>query len=122
MKRRPLALVIEDHPDISHLFSRAVNAAGFRSEVIEDGGKALLRLKDITPILVVLDMHLPTLNGGVILTYIRTHEHLKNTKVVVTTADAEMGAFYNYAADLVLQKPVSFAQIRDYALSCKPAS
>jgi DNA-binding response OmpR family regulator len=111
-----LAFIIEDNPDISELFKRALIAAGFHVEIIQDGGEAMLRLKTASPTLVILDMHLPKLNGGVILMYIRTHEHLKNTKVIVATADSQMGESYDYMADIVLQKPVTFSQLRDYAL------
>jgi len=114
-----LAFVIEDHPDISNLFTRALTAAGFQTEIIQDGGEALLRLERESPSLIVLDMHLPKLNGGVILTFVRTHTHLKDTKVIVATADAQMGELYNFTADLVLQKPVTFTQLRDCAQQFK---
>ena len=60
-------------------------------------------------------MHIPEVNGGDILTYIRAKEHLKETKVIIATADAQLGEFHSNRADLLLQKPVSFSQMRDFA-------
>ncbi len=60
-------------------------------------------------------MHIPEIGGGDILTFIRAKEHLKETKVIIATADAQLGELYNNRADLLLLKPVSFSQIRDLA-------
>ena len=110
-----LAYIIEDNNDISHFFSRALATVGYQTEVISNGKVAILRLEKESPSLVILDMHIPEVDGGDILTYIRAKEHLKETKVIIATADARLGEFHNNRADLLLQKPVSFSQIRDFA-------
>ena len=110
-----LAFVIEDHPDISVLFLRAVVEAGFRTIIIRNGKEALARLGKEAPSLVVLDMHLPDANGGTILDFIRKQEHLAQTKVIVATADAQMSDQHQHKADLCLQKPVTFSQMRTFA-------
>ena len=57
--QNPLALVIEDDVPHANLFSEALQKAGFEIETIRDGQVALTRLAEITPMLVVLDLHLP---------------------------------------------------------------
>ncbi len=116
-----IAFIIEDNEDISKIFSKAVEAAGFQSEIIYNGKTALSRLGQEAPLLVVLDMHLPEVNGEVLLDYIRSASHLKETKVIVATADSNLSQFHQNSANLVLEKPVTFSQMRDLAKRCKTA-
>ena len=114
-----IAFVIEDNPDISNLFSRALVAAGFQVSIISDGKEAILRLKEESPSLIVLDMNMPYIDGGTVLAYIRATKHLKETKVIIATADAQFGEIHHHKADLFLQKPITFSQMRDFAERCK---
>ena len=111
----PLALIIEDDFDLSTIFEAALQAAEFETLVIEDGQKALEQLAEITPDVVVLDLHLPYVAGEDILKHIQAEAKLKNTRVIVTTADARKAETMAEKADLVLVKPVAFSQLRDMA-------
>ncbi|MGC9358656.1 MAG: response regulator [Anaerolineae bacterium] len=115
MNNAELALIIEDDPDLATIFSEAVKAAGFKTEVIHDGDKALERLNATLPRVVVLDLHLPRVSGTDILRRIRTDKRLAETQVIVATADARMAEILHDQADLVLLKPISFIQLRTLA-------
>ncbi len=115
MNDNPFALVIEDDPDASAIFSAALRAARFEVETINTGNKAIERLKVTTPAMIVLDMHLPHVAGPEILKYIRADPRLAETQVIIATADASMAEIADDQADLVLLKPISFSQIRDLA-------
>ena len=108
-----LAFVIEDDEDLSNIFTEALKAAGFQVETIRDGIIAQQRIKEASPELIILDMHLPHVDGATLLTQIRSEEHLKETRVLLATADALLGDYYRGEADSVLIKPVSFSQLRD---------
>ena len=108
-----IAFVIEDDQDLSNIFTEALKAAGYQVETIRDGAIAQQRLKEVTPELVILDMHLPHVDGATLLTQIRADEQIKNTRVILATADALLGEYYDKKADLVLVKPISFSQLRD---------
>ncbi|MBI5839306.1 MAG: response regulator [Chloroflexi bacterium] len=108
-----LALIIEDDEDLSEIFGQALSAAGFTTEVIRDGLSAQERIKQVVPSVVTLDMHIPHIPGNIILDQIRADKRLANTRVVVTTADAQMGETVRGTADLVLIKPITFTQLRD---------
>ncbi len=110
-----LALVIEDERDLATIFSSAIKAAGFETEIISSGDAALERLGQVVPVLVVLDLNLPRVPGTTILQHIRADERLASTRVLVTTADARMAEQLQDKADLVLVKPISFSQLRDLA-------
>lgn len=119
---KPFSLIIEDDPDLSTIFSEALNAAGFETEIIQNGRVALERLQVVTPKIVILDMHLPEVAGTQILAFIRAEPRLALTNVVVTTADAIMGEQVRETADFVLIKPITFSQLRDMTARLKPKS
>lgn len=109
------ALIIEDEVDLATIFSEALKAAGYATDIVHSGEKALERLAVKVPDVVVLDLHLPHVAGTDILTQIRADARLAETRVVVATADARMAEMLHEQADLVLVKPISFVQLRDLA-------
>lgn len=113
MSDKPLCLVIEDDEDLSVIFSEALKAAGFETEILRDGQIALDRVKRITPDILILDMHLPHVSGLEILNYVRSESRTELTNVVVVTADAIMAEQVRDSADFVLIKPITFGQLRD---------
>lgn len=117
----PLALIIEDDKRQATIFGLALRN-DYEVEVIEDGGTALNRLAELSPTLVVLDLHLPGISGEQIFQYIRTQEHLAQTKVILATADAVLAESLSDQTDLVLLKPISVSQLRQLARRLRPRS
>jgi chemosensory pili system protein ChpA (sensor histidine kinase/response regulator) len=116
-----LAFVIEDEVDLAKIFSKALQAAGLTVEVIPDGLEAIQRLTETVPVMIVLDMHLPSVDGLEILSRLRQDPRFSATRVIVATADANMSDLAQEEADLVLVKPVSYSQLRDLVLRLLPA-
>lgn len=106
------ALIIEDSEDIADFLAIALKMSGFEAEIVADGERALARLKQIVPDVVVLDLHLPRVMGGDVLSAIRADPRLAHTQVMIVTADARMAQDLEDQADLVLVKPVGLEQIR----------
>lgn len=121
MTEKPLAIVIEDDQDLCDIFAQALEAAGFRAEMIRDGRTAVQRLEGEAPWAIILDLHLPHVDGMQILKRIRSDARLKNVRVVITTADTVTAELLRDEADFVLLKPISFAQLRDLAARLHPA-
>ncbi len=111
----PLALVIEDQIDIGDVFAKAMRSAGFQTELIFSGDKALDWLDSHVPDIVILDLRLPYVSGTEILRHIRADPRLTETLVIVATAYPGLATFLQEQADMVLIKPVSFVQLRDLA-------
>ena len=109
---KEFALIIEDDFDIGTIFAEALIMSGFKAEVIADGLVAMNRLHEVEPDVVILDLHLPNISGAEILHYIRQTERLKNTRVVVATADPRMADSIRPNATLVLDKPVTYQQLK----------
>lgn len=116
----PFALIIEDDEDLAEIFGQALTAAGFTTEIVRDGLTAQARIQQVVPAVITLDMHIPHIPGNVLLQQIRADERLVKTRVVVTTADANMGENMRGIADLVLIKPISFSQLRDLSSRLRP--
>ncbi len=110
-----LALVIEDYRDQAMVFATALQKAGFQTESIIDGAQAQQRLKEIVPALVVLDLHIPTITGEVLLRQIRSDPRLADTRIILATADALRAEVLRPEVDMVLLKPISFTQLSDLA-------
>ena len=117
-----LALIIEDDEDLASIFAEALRGVGFEVEHIADGKTAQERLTNgVAPFLILLDMHIPHISGGDLLTnVIKKDERLAKTMVIITTADARMGETYGDMADFVMIKPISFVQLRDLTSRLKP--
>ncbi|MCB0194639.1 MAG: response regulator [Anaerolineae bacterium] len=117
----PLALIIDDEIMLAEIFSVAVKMAGFDTETIHDGQTAIERLAEITPALVLLDLHLPGVPGPDILRRIRADERLAHTRVLIISADGPKAESLRDEADEILTKPLGVAALRDVAARYLPS-
>lgn len=113
LKSKSIALIVEDDPDLIHIFAQALELSGFQTHTVTNGEDAIKMLTDIEPNIVVLDLHLPGISGSEILQTIRSNNRLNNTCVILATADHRTAEDLRDLADLVLLKPISFKQLRD---------
>ena len=116
-----VALIIEDDPQSAEIFEAAVQEAGYKTERYYDGQVALDRLQQYEhiPFLVVLDMHLPNVPGDKILDYIVSDEKLSELRIIIASADGHLAGYQQRKKDgniLILHKPVSFSQLRSFAM------
>jgi DNA-binding response OmpR family regulator len=108
---KPLALIVEDDTNLSKIFSLALQT-DFEVEVYGDGSTAFMRMATAEPVLVILDLNLPGLQGKDILADIRSTPRLSKTRVILCTADEQQAEGLRKQADFVMIKPVSPAQLR----------
>ena len=111
MNAKPRALIIEDNEDQNLVFTKALIQAGYETESIQDGATAMKRLSEVIPDIVILDLHIPGINGGLILREIRKGPRAQHVHVIIVSADAEFAASLQAQVDIVLLKPVSFTQL-----------
>jgi DNA-binding response OmpR family regulator len=110
------AFIIEDEHDLAGLFAEALQAAQYSTEIISDGQLASMRLSEVSPDLVLLDLHLPGVRGKTILQQIREDSRLSSTIVIIASADPHSVRTLEGQADLALVKPITFTQLRDLGL------
>ena len=101
---RPRILVVEDDRTTRQMYCSALAFAGYDVEAVDDGLLALRRVEEVRPPdLVVLDLHLPRVDGLSVLAELRASSHTCDIPVVVVT-----GASYTAdieAATAVIEKP-----------------
>lgn len=114
---KPLALIVEDDPQLITIFETAFQVAGFETATAVDGKLAQTKLQECVPHVVLLDVHLPYLSGDEILRLIRADSRLDETTVVMSTADSRIATQLRDEANLVLLKPVSFKELVELAKS-----
>jgi len=112
---KPSVLVVEDDPRLNEIIVITLQA-DFEVETCTDGTSALKKLEASSPQIVVLDLNLPGSPGREILAYIRSSEHLANTKIILATADERQAEALTNNADIVLLKPVSPILLKELAL------
>jgi len=120
MNEKPLAYIVEDNRDAVTIFQSALELAAYDVEVAFDGAVAKKRLAEIVPDLIVLDLHIPHITGDILLKQIRSDERLKDTRVFLATADANMASQLRDQAEIVLLKPIGFSQLKELAERFRP--
>ena len=120
-----IILLAEDNPDDEVLILRALGAANVANEVIvvHDGAEALDFLfgrgdhagRDtaMMPVVVLLDINLPKLNGLEVLQRIRSDDRTKYLPVVILTSSKEENSIvesYRLGVNSYIRKPGDFDQ------------
>jgi DNA-binding response OmpR family regulator len=82
-------LIVEDDADIAGLISHYLDKAGYATEVIGDGGRALTAARETPPDLIVLDLMLPGMNGLEICKALRADTRTAALPIIMLTARGE---------------------------------
>jgi CheY-like chemotaxis protein len=102
-------LYVDDEPDIREIVELSLGLVeGLNVQVCESGERALRRLPDITPDLVLLDVMMPGTDGPTTLQRMRADPRFANIPVVFVTAKAmpaEVARFRELGAVAVIAKP-----------------
>lgn len=110
---KPVALIVEDDTELNEIFALALEEAGYVSQIVTDGEKALAQLKELTPALIILDLHLPFVSGEAVFEYVKADSRFDSAWVVLATADSHRAQQLQDQVDWVLLKPISFTQLRN---------
>lgn len=120
MTKNKVILLVEDNPDDEMLTKMSLEQCKIANDVVvaRDGQEALDYLfgsKDkgepLAPTVVLLDLHLPKIDGHEVLRRIRSDDRTKLLPVVVLTSSDEEGdriKSYNRGANSYVCKPVDF--------------
>jgi DNA-binding response OmpR family regulator len=122
-------LVVEDDADIAALIVHFLEKAGFGSEIVSDGGRALARARASTPDLIILDLMLPGLNGLEVCRALRADEKTALLPIIMLTArgeESERIFGLDVGADDYIVKPFSpnelMARVRALLRRAAPAA
>jgi CheY-like chemotaxis protein len=97
-------LVVDDDPSMRFLLRLIFESSGYEVSDAQHGVAALLKIKDALPDLVVTDMMMPVMDGGELITHLRSNPRTADIPILALTAnpDAREAAA---EADYVLGKP-----------------
>jgi CheY-like chemotaxis protein len=85
-RRRPTVLLVDDDDDARALHGWCMRAAGWLVEEAANGEQALLKAVGCDPDVIILDLHMPTMDGAEVLLLIRQSASLAFVPVVLWTA------------------------------------
>lgn len=120
-------LLVEDDPGHARLIEKNLRRSGITNKLVtaDDGQLALDYLhgagdfagnKAASPLLVLLDLNLPVLNGYQVLERMKADERLKRIPVIIlTTTDdtREVERCYDLGCNVYITKPVDYHDFSD---------
>jgi CheY-like chemotaxis protein len=83
MRRWPYILIVDDDPDFRVGLRTALEMKGYQVEESANGAEALEKLTEKPPLLVLLDLQMPVMNGREMLQRMRAQTELKEVPVVI---------------------------------------
>jgi DNA-binding response OmpR family regulator len=111
-----LAFIIEDNQELGLIYAASIEIFDYEAEIIGDGKKALERLAETVPSLIILDMNLPHVSGHFIYKRLRSDALFNGCPIIIATANALIAdALKNELTpgDHLLVKPISPTQLRN---------
>lgn len=110
--KTPHGLIIEDNLDAQVLFADILEMCGVTFDTIANGQEALDYLEDNTPDILLVDMHLPKVNGVQIIRNIRENEAFADSIILVVSADHMMSTTVDPLVDAVILKPIDVFTVK----------
>lgn len=118
-------LLVEDNPLDLDLTLRAFRSQKLTNpiQIARDGEEALDFISkweagEIKPVVILLDLHLPKVNGLEVLQQLKSHPEFKTIPVVILTTSGEstdVETAYQLGANSYIVKPVDFEKFIDVA-------
>ena len=84
---RKLILIADDDADSREMYAIYLRDSGFCVALARDGADAFARARELHPAVVVLDLHMPHVDGIGATRSIRCDATIGDTPIVVVTAD-----------------------------------
>ena len=84
-------MLVEDNPAIRNILTRRLLKRGYEVVCAGDGAAACVLVLSERPDLILLDMHLPVLDGWEAARQLKTAEATRTIPIIALTADAMAG-------------------------------
>ena len=82
-------LVAEDQQHVRKLISYKLENSGYAVVTAEDGAEALVKIREVKPTLVLLDVMMPLMTGFEVLVAMKSDEATKHIPVLLVTAQSK---------------------------------
>jgi CheY-like chemotaxis protein len=87
----PKLLLVEDNEYNRDMLQRRLNKKGFEVITAVDGGEGVAKARTEKPDLILMDMHLPVLDGWEATKQLKDAEETRGIPIIALTADAMPG-------------------------------
>lgn len=107
-------LIVEDNELNVDMLSRRLKKADYEVVIAENGEVACAKADSECPDLILMDMHLPVMDGWEATRQIKANEKLNAIPIIALTADAMQGdreKAINAGCDDYEMKPINFKQL-----------
>jgi DNA-binding response OmpR family regulator len=104
---QPTILIVEDDHRIAGLVSKNLTAAGYRCQEIHDGGAALEAARRVDPVLIILDILLPSMDGLELLRNLRRTSAVPVLMLTARSTETDKVLGLELGADDYVTKPFS---------------
>ncbi len=99
-------LIIDDDPMIQHLLRGHLEAEAFRVLGAGDGGEGLTLAREARPSVIILDIHLPRIDGWAVLAELKSDPVLAAIPVICLSVEEQRARGFSFGACEYLVKPV----------------
>lgn len=99
-------LIIDDDPLVQNLVRGQLESEQFRVVSASDGVEGLTLARDIRPAVIILDIHLPRLDGWTVLAQLKSDPVLSQIPVVMMSVEEQRARGYSFGVCEYLVKPV----------------
>ncbi|HXG59219.1 MAG TPA: response regulator [Thermoanaerobaculia bacterium] len=107
-----MILVVEDDPQVARLISLVLQRHGHESEVVADGQTALVRARELRPLMIFADLSLRGMGGDALCSAIRAQPETKDIPYVVISGDRDIAEKARLCgADDYMGKPFEFGDL-----------
>ncbi|MEM9495219.1 MAG: response regulator [Pseudomonadota bacterium] len=111
------ALIVDDDPNARELMSRLAKRLNYSTVLAADGEEALTLAKENKPSVILLDLHMPVVDGWTVLQRLRADAELAEIPAIVVSVDDDARTCYKLGAEDFLTKPINRIELERALLS-----
>ncbi|MFQ5888356.1 MAG: response regulator transcription factor [Candidatus Hydrothermarchaeales archaeon] len=108
-------LLVDDEIDIRSVYTKMLEKEGYEVATAKDGKKALEKLSEFKPHLVILDIMMPGMDGWEVAKKIRKDQVLGDIPIIILSVKSEIEdkvkSIEEAKTDRHLAKPIEFSEI-----------
>lgn len=112
MTPAPRVLIVEDHPDLREMLVTMLETEGFEVQSARNGAEALMRLDEVRPAVILLDLMMPVMTGDEFRHRQLADPRFRDVPVILMTAAHDgRDRAVRLQANAFFQKPVDFERL-----------
>jgi signal transduction histidine kinase/CheY-like chemotaxis protein len=111
------ALIVDDDSDARDLLDRLARRMNYETIVASDGGQAIEIARQSRPDVILLDLHMPVMDGWTVLEQLQSDPALKTIPTIVVSVDDDSRNCFKMGAEDFFTKPINRVEFERALLS-----